>query len=103
MTFRVIVPERLSELRGKRSREVIAHELRRRGHGTDAKAIWRWEKGHNTPSARVLSDYAAVLGCTVDELFGDDEDEEAAPEMREAFDLFVALMSRINAKERVSQ
>lgn len=70
--------DRLRALRGKRSREVIAHELRRRGHATDAKAIWRWERGKNQPSARVLPDYAEVLGAkSVDELYGTDDEEES--------------------------
>jgi hypothetical protein len=69
----------LRRLRGKRSREVVAHELRRRGHATDAKAIWRWETGKNQPSAGVLPDYAEVLGAeSVDELYADDDEEPAA-------------------------
>lgn len=87
-----INPNKLLRLRGKRSREVIAHQLRARGHGTDAKAIWRYETGRSQPNARVLPDYAAVLGASsVDELYADDEDEEAAPTMQTHHDMLAAL------------
>lgn len=80
MRVRVINPDALRAFRGKRSREVIAHELRRRGHGTDAKALWRYETGRSQPHARILPDYAAVLGAgSVDELYGDEDDEESDP------------------------
>lgn len=70
---------RLRDLRGQRSREVVAHAMRSRGHATDAKAIWRWETSRSQPSARILPDLAEVLGAdSVDELYADDEDEEAA-------------------------
>lgn len=70
-------PSTLRTRRGKRSREVIAHELRKRGHGTDAKAIWRYETGRNQPSARILPDYASVLGvASVDELYATSDDAE---------------------------
>lgn len=73
---------RLRDLRGKRSREVVAHEMRQRGHATDAKAVWRWETSRSQPSARILPDLAEVLGAdSVDELYAADEDEEAAPPM----------------------
>lgn len=90
--------QRLAELRGKRSREWIAHELRSRGHATDAKAIWRWENGRNQPNARVLPDYAEVLGAdSVDELYGDAEDEEAALSLLSADDyrIYGELTARI--------
>lgn len=88
MKTREINPARLIALRGKRSREVVAHELRRRGHGTDAKSIWRYETGKNQPSARILADLADVLGArTVEELYSEDEEEEAAPSRSLATDL----------------
>lgn len=69
---------RLIALRGRRTREVIAHALRGRGHGTDAKAIWRYETGRSQPNVRLLADYADVLGAgSVDELFVEDEEEAA--------------------------
>lgn len=91
MRVRAINAERLMALRGKRTREVIAHELRRRGHGTDAKAIWRYETGRSNPSARVLPDYAEVLGAgSVDELYSDDDEEEHSLVLS-SDDLLVAL------------
>lgn len=72
-----VSPTRLLALRGKRSREVIAHELRKCGWGSDAKAIWRYETGRNQPSARILPDYARILGvASVDDLYGDADDAE---------------------------
>lgn len=69
----------LIRLRGKRSKALIAHELRKRGHGTDAKSIWRYENGHSQPNARILPDLADVLGAgSIDELFLDDEAEAAS-------------------------
>lgn len=77
MRTKAISAERLIALRGKRSREDIAHELRKRGHGTDAKSIWRYETGRSNPLARLLPDYANILGAaSVDELYASDGDEE---------------------------
>jgi len=92
VTFKTISPGRLSDLRGKRSREWVAHELRKRGFGTDAKTIWRWEKGHNSPSGRILSDYSQVLGCSVEDLYEDEsngtsEDDDEVPLRSLAADL----------------
>lgn len=93
MKTREINPSRLIALRGKRSREVIAHEMRRRGHGTDAKTIWRYETGRNQPSSRVLADYADVLGAgSVEELYGEEDDEEPHPAM--SLDDFLRLRVR---------
>jgi len=82
MRRREIDGNKLRAFRGKVSREDVAHKLRDRGHATDAKAVWRWENGHNQPNARVLLDYADVLGCRLEELY-DEDDEEAAPAMAE--------------------
>lgn len=69
--------KKLRTLRGTRSREVIAHRLRARGHGTDAKSIWRYETGRSRPGARILADYAEVLGAkSLDDLYADDSEEE---------------------------
>lgn len=98
MKTSTVNPERLLSLRGKRSREVVAHELRKRGHGTDAKAIWRYETGRNQPSARVLPDYAAVLGVPMDDLYGDADDAEAAsmPLSGDPRDMLAVLAHALN-------
>lgn len=84
MKTQTVNSTRLREARGQRTREVIAHSLRQRGHATDAKAIWRWETRKNQPSARVLPDLAEVLGLEISDLFeSDDEDEEDADAMEE--------------------
>lgn len=72
---------------------------------TSERNIVRWETSANAPRMESLAAIARATGHTVDDLLGDDEDEEAAPSMHDAFDLFVALVERINqpAKERVSQ
>lgn len=81
----------------------LAHRMRDRGFGTTQTTVSRWESGQ-IPQGFVWRALAAELGTTVDELFGSDEDEEAAPadEMREAFDMFVALMDRINHRKEVA-
>lgn len=91
-------PGRLLALRGKRSREVIAHELRRRGHGTDAKAIWRYETGRNQPSARVLPDYADVLGASMSDLFSESDDDEES-DLPAALDLMLRSYLRRIVRE----
>lgn len=98
-----INPSRLRALRGKRSREDIAHQLRSRGHGTDAKAIWRYEAGRSQPNARILPDYAAVLGAkSVDELYISDDDDEEAASMPLARDLASALQAEVERQVRAA-
>lgn len=96
-----INPGRLLTLRGKRSREDVAHQLRNRGHGTDAKAIWRYETGRSQPNARVLPDYAAVLGVSVDELYTDDEEDSSSMATTAEIEFLEALrpLARLLAKD----
>lgn len=106
MPTKEVSPTRLAALRGKRSREVIAHELRKLGHGTDAKAIWRYETGRNQPSARVLSDYAAVLGVgAVEDLYGNgsDENAEADDDSEAARAMSLDAFLRIRVREILSE
>lgn len=71
MQIRKVSPDRLRELRGKRHRTVIADAMRQRGHGTDAKTIWRWENGAS-PHPNVLPDLADILGAgSIEELYDD--------------------------------
>lgn len=60
------------------SQERVADYLKGRGVGASAKQIWRWEQGIHTPRASVIPILAQVLGVAMDELYGDEEDEEAA-------------------------
>lgn len=102
MRFSEVSGGKLRDLRGKRSRELVAHELRKLGHGTDAKAIWRYETGRSQPSARILPDYAAVLGVdSIDELYGDDGDEEEAALHPLARDLAIELTRVLRVAEKV--
>lgn len=38
------------------------------------QAVYKWESGAALPSASKLPDLAAILGCTIDELYGRGED-----------------------------
>lgn len=55
----------------------LASNLRSRGFGTTQVTISRWENGQE-PRSHVLPALAAELGVTVEQLYGDEEDEEAA-------------------------
>lgn len=95
MRTATVNPATLRRLRGKRTREVIAHELRQRGHATDAKAIWRWENRRNQPSARVLPDLASVLGArSVEELYMADDDEDESEQVATSLDDYLRLRIR---------
>lgn len=70
---------RLRELREDRRilQDDLSHRLRTRGFGTTQAQISRWESGQQ-PRAYILAALADELGVKVDELYGDDEDEESA-------------------------
>lgn len=70
--------EKIRQLReGKRLlQHDLANRLRERGYGTTQVTISRWENGQE-PRAYVLPALAEELGVKVDELYGDDEDEES--------------------------
>lgn len=50
-----------------------------------------------TPTEPARREIEAALGCSMDELRGDDEDEESSKAMRRAFELFVDLMEEVDA------
>lgn len=77
MSRRRFSGKRLEHLRGRTTQTDLANALRQRGYGTTQTTVSRWESGQ-MPHARVLPDLAAELGCTVDELFADDDDEESS-------------------------
>lgn len=88
---------RLVELRGRTTQTDLASALRKRGHGTTQTTISRWESGQQQPHASVLYDLAAELGCTVDELYGDDAEESRVLPGPE--EMVFALISRARAEE----
>lgn len=45
--------------------------------GVDQTAISRWEKGKSYPVSSKLPEIAAVLGCTIDELFEREDVKES--------------------------
>lgn len=87
MTTATFQFRRLEHLRLRRglTQADVAYELRRR-HGlkTDQAQIARWEGGQHTPRAGAIPALADVLGCRMDDLYGDD-DEEADERMPPAF------------------
>lgn len=72
----------LEERRGRRTQTDLADALRRRcpGLGTTQTQVSRWESGQQ-PRKLVLPHLAAELGCSVDELFDADEDEESEADL----------------------
>lgn len=78
---RRVSPEKLALFRAKRKidQTALAHRLRQQGFGTTQVTISRWENGQE-PRAHVLPALAAELGVTVEELYADDDEEEAALE-----------------------
>jgi transcriptional regulator with XRE-family HTH domain len=73
---------RLKQIRESRhvTQHDLANRLRERGYGTTQTTVSRWESGQ-VPRGYVARALAAELGVSLDELFGSDEDEEAAPAM----------------------
>lgn len=43
--------------------------------GVTQGAIWQWENGKADPSLENLKKMATFMGCTIDELLGEKEDE----------------------------
>lgn len=94
---------KLQQLR--ESRRLLQHDLadrlRDRGLGTTQATVSRWENGQE-PRSYVMAALADELGVKVDELYGDDEDAEAAsmaPLAAES-DAVAALVQSIRALVR---
>lgn len=68
--------QRLERLRGKKTQTDLANALRGRGFGTTQTTVSRWESGQE-PRSYILPALADELDVTVDELYGDDDDEES--------------------------
>lgn len=92
-----------ARIRQARLRAGLTQAELARATKTSERNIVRWETSANAPRMESVAAIARATGHTLDDFLGDEDDEEAAPSMREAFDLFVALMERINqpSKERV--
>lgn len=86
MKSRVISGERIKTLR--ESRNLLQHDLasalRRRGFGTTQTTVSRWEAGQ-LPNASVLPVLAAELGVSLDDLYGDAEEEEPSDMVADLF------------------
>lgn len=79
MKTRRLVPGRLSQLRLKAgmTQEDAAHALRRKGFKATGLSISRWERGTHEPRSNVIPALAEVYGVSIDELYGEDEDEDS--------------------------
>lgn len=75
-----LIGTRIRELREARkiTQHDLADRLRKRGYGTTQTTVSRWESGQ-VPRGYVAKALAEELGTSLDELYGSDDDEEAAP------------------------
>jgi transcriptional regulator with XRE-family HTH domain len=94
--------ENLKEIRGKRNQTSLAAGLQHRGFGTTQTQVSRWEAGQR-PRRYIVEAIAAELGCKVDELF-DNDDEESESDLdavltRQA----VASIARATVAETVAE
>jgi transcriptional regulator with XRE-family HTH domain len=79
MKTRRLVPGRLAQLRLKAgmTQEDAAHGLRRKGFKATGLSISRWERGTHEPRSNVIPALSEVYGVTIDELYGEDEEEDS--------------------------
>lgn len=89
---RAAMAEKQMSVRGL-ARTIDPHNVERA-----RRNIHRWLDEGITPSRASRREVADALGLSPDSLDDDDEDD---PSMREAFRLYVDLMRRINAPQRV--
>lgn len=68
----------------------FAGRLRKHGLGATQATVSRWENGQE-PRAYALPAIAAELGVTVDELYGDEDDEESDQLPHAPDDMLAAL------------
>lgn len=97
--------QRLVDLRGRKTQTDLANALRERGFGTTQTTISRWESG-KVPRGYVLPALAAELGCSVDELFVEDEAEAATMGPLAAVhkaDILDALLDALHEREKERQ
>ncbi len=89
---------RLKQIREARNltQHDLASRLRARGYGTTQTTVSRWESGQ-IPRGYVAKALAEELGTTVDELFGADDEEEAAQVAEQERDMLEALYQQLGA------
>lgn len=75
---KTLQPRKILQARLRRgfTQEDVAFHLRTRGVAASGKQVHRWERGSHAPRAAVIPALAEVLGVTIDQLYGDDDDEE---------------------------
>lgn len=66
--------------------------------GTSRQHLIRLESGKHSPKPEMARRIAEATGVPL-ELIQDEDDEESDRAMREAFDLFVALMERVSQRK----
>lgn len=95
--------ENLHRIREQRRilQDDLAHQLRRRGFGTTQATVSRWENGQE-PRAHVIGALADILGVTVDELYGDAEEEEDSLSGSAAEQEFLAAIEAL-IEERIRE
>lgn len=69
--------------------------------GTSRHHLIRLEKGEHKPKPDMARRIAEATGVPI-ELLQDEDDEESDRAMREAFDLFVALMERVQQRKETA-
>lgn len=47
--------------------------------GVATNTVWRWEAGEREPSLGLIQKLAGLFNCTIDELVGDDNNENLTP------------------------
>lgn len=64
--------KRYREARGIKQIELAAH------FGVSQPTVVRWEQEGEYPPCQVMAELAAVLGCTIDELYADEPEKEVS-------------------------
>lgn len=72
--YRKMQGDRLTELRGTRTRREIAEALAEAGHTCSPQAIAWWEMGERSPALSTQVALAKVLGVSWSDIFALDDD-----------------------------
>lgn len=100
MSTTCVNPRQINQarLRAGLTQADVAYRLREHGHKANERSIRRWESGQHAPHANVVPALAEALGVSIDELYGDPEDDEEASRSMSLDDLL-----RIRIREIVRQ